>query len=102
MNPACNNHTTLQLINNNFKILSYKFISQHISIIKTQIGIRVIAVIGVYCIYNNNTSEHILIYENQLSIISSICDQFNDVGVANESIKIKEKIRIFTNKLELK
>ena len=65
------------LINNNFKILSYKFISSHI-IIKIQIGIRVLAVIGVYCIYNNNTSEHILIYENQLSIISSICDQFND------------------------
>ncbi len=34
------------LINNNFKILSYEFISPHISIIKIQIGIRVIAVIG--------------------------------------------------------
>jgi hypothetical protein len=66
------------LINNNFEIISYEFISSHLSVIKIKIGNRILAIIGVYCIYNNNTSEHIIIYENQLAIISGICEQLND------------------------
>ena len=34
-----------------------------------------ITIIGVYCIYNNNTSEHLQIFDNQLAIISGSCEQ---------------------------
>ena len=37
-----------------------------------------ITIIGVYCIYNNNTSEHLKIYDNQLAIISSLCEQLDE------------------------
>ena len=48
------------------------------SLIKIKIGNRILAVIGVYCFYNNNTLENIIIYENQLAIMSGICEQLND------------------------
>ena len=64
--------------NTDIELVSYDFISSNISLIKIEINKKVLTIIGVYCIYNNNTSEHLQIYDNQLAIISSLCEQLDE------------------------
>ena len=68
-------------IDDKLKIISYEFISNFISIIKILIDGNALNIIGVYCIYNNNTSDHKKIFENQISVIESLCNQYNDEKV---------------------
>ena len=63
------------LINQNFKVLKCEFISNFLSIVNIIVNEKELVLIGSYCIYNNNTSEHTTIFENQLNIISSLIDQ---------------------------
>jgi hypothetical protein len=46
------------VINADIELVSYDFISSNIKLIKIEANKRLITIIGVYCIYNNNTSEH--------------------------------------------
>jgi len=66
------------VINADIELVSYDFISSNIRLIKIEANKRLITIIGVYCIYNNNTSEHFQINDNQLEIISSLSEQLDE------------------------
>ena len=56
-------------------VLNCEFLSSNISSIKIKSQDSIITIIGVYCIYNNNTSDNLQIYEHQLSILTSLCEE---------------------------
>ena len=66
-------------IHKNLKVLKYEFLSNFLTTVTLLLdNNRKMTLIGTYCIYNNNTADHNRIYENQLSVISSLVDQCKD------------------------
>ena len=67
---------TCWLINPEIQIMNNEIYNDCINLVKTNINGIVVNLIGVYLMYNNNTKTNQSIYESQLSIVSTLIEEF--------------------------